>query len=87
MFFDEQTPAAVIEAVQTFERNHDRIKAADCRENALRFSIERFHRDFYEHAISQWDAFRSQTFRPRMQSQAAPGAQDASPPYKPLRAA
>jgi len=87
LFFDEQTPAAVIEAVRTFEQNHNRIQAADCRENALRFSVERFHQDFYEHAISQWDAFRSQTFRPRIQSQATPDSHDMRPPYKPLRAA
>jgi glycosyltransferase involved in cell wall biosynthesis len=87
VFFDEQTPAAVIEAVRTFEQNHDRIKPADCRENAMRFSIARFHHDFHEHAISQWEAFRSQTFRPRMQTPTAAEPQVASPPYKPLRAA
>lgn len=77
----------MIGAVRTFEQNEDRIKPADCRENAMRFSIERFHHDFHEHAISQWDAFRGQTFRPRMQTPTAAEPQVANPPYKPLRAA
>jgi glycosyltransferase involved in cell wall biosynthesis len=65
VFFAEQTPAAVVDAIHTFEREGAGIKSTDCRENATRFSVERFQREFFEHAIEQWDQFRSQAFRPR----------------------
>jgi glycosyltransferase involved in cell wall biosynthesis len=42
MFFDAQTPAAVIDAVRAFESGAVRISAAACRENALRFAPSRF---------------------------------------------
>ena len=41
-FFHEQTPAAIVEAVQAFEAEESRYTAANCRENALRFSPAAF---------------------------------------------
>lgn len=92
VFFDEQTPAAVVEAVETFECEQSRIRPADCRENAMRFGVERFHREFFEHAIGQWDLFRSRTLpspeRPRNLEWLPSGpAADDQPPYKSLRVA
>lgn len=42
VFFAEQTMSSLIEAVEIFEREGNRIKPHACRENALRFSPERF---------------------------------------------
>jgi glycosyltransferase involved in cell wall biosynthesis len=41
-FFHEQTPAAIVEAVQAFEAEESRYTAFNCRENALRFSPAAF---------------------------------------------
>jgi glycosyltransferase involved in cell wall biosynthesis len=59
VLYDEQTPAAVIEAVVDFERGRDRIVGAECRANSLRFGVERFRREFFDHAMSAWDDFQS----------------------------
>jgi glycosyltransferase involved in cell wall biosynthesis len=42
VFFSEQTPAAVVDAVERFERNQSAIRAEACRLNAERFSPEHF---------------------------------------------
>ncbi|CAH2807857.1 MAG: Glycosyltransferase [Candidatus Burkholderia crenata] len=42
LFFDEQTTAAIIEAVEGFELGAVKIDPADCRANAERFSIRHF---------------------------------------------
>ena len=42
VFFDEQTPQAVIAAIRTFEAEAGRIAPAACRDNALRFAPARF---------------------------------------------
>lgn len=44
-FFDAQTPQAVAAAVRAFEAEPNRITAAACRENALRFAPERFREE------------------------------------------
>jgi glycosyltransferase involved in cell wall biosynthesis len=59
VLFDEQTPAAVMEAVTEFQHNPHRIAPADCRANSLRFGVDRFRREFYDHAMHEWDAFQS----------------------------
>lgn len=48
VLFDEQSAAAIAEAVRQFERNETRIRPEACRENARRFDRERFRRDFRE---------------------------------------
>lgn len=65
VLFNEQTPAAVVEAVQTFERQEHVIDTCACRENSLRFDVTRFHREFFEHAIDQWRLFAEQSGRSR----------------------
>lgn len=47
LFFDEQTPEALIDAMQRFEQHQ--FDPVACRRNALRFSIERFKRQFSEY--------------------------------------
>ena len=46
LLFSEQTPAAVEKAVYLFEKESTRIFPTVCRENALRFSPERFRNEF-----------------------------------------
>lgn len=56
MFFDEQTPQAIVQSVQSFERERQRFNPEACRRNASRFSQERFHhefREFCERAIAE----------------------------------
>lgn len=46
LFFKEQTPEAIINSVKRFEEIENFISPDDCRENALRFSPERFREEF-----------------------------------------
>jgi glycosyltransferase involved in cell wall biosynthesis len=46
MFFAEQSPIAIADAVRRFEAEGGRILTRACRENALRFSVERFNGEF-----------------------------------------
>jgi glycosyltransferase involved in cell wall biosynthesis len=48
ILFGTQTAAAVQEAVTRFEADHAAISPAACRQNALRFSAERFRREIVE---------------------------------------
>jgi glycosyltransferase involved in cell wall biosynthesis len=48
MFFREQTAASVVEAVEWFDRQYDRIDPRTCRANAERFSREVFRERFDE---------------------------------------
>jgi glycosyltransferase involved in cell wall biosynthesis len=44
--FAEQTPEAVRDAVERFERLDPPIRASDCRRNAERFAVGRFRAEF-----------------------------------------
>ncbi len=46
VFFGEQTPAAIVDAIGLFEQNSGRFVPATCRENALHFAPERFRAEF-----------------------------------------
>jgi glycosyltransferase involved in cell wall biosynthesis len=48
VFFAEQTSVSICEAILEFEENCDRILPIACRENAMRFSTERFQTEFLE---------------------------------------
>ncbi len=48
LFFKEQTPDAIVESIQRFERERMRFDPDACRRNADRFSKERFRREFRE---------------------------------------
>lgn len=58
VFFEEQTMNGLLNAVHIFEENAAAISAADCRANALRFSADRFRREFKEHVESEWNEFQ-----------------------------
>lgn len=58
VFFEEQTMTGLLKAVHSFEMNADAISAADCRENALRFSPDRFRREFKDLVESEWNSFQ-----------------------------
>lgn len=60
VFFDEQSPEAVIAAVDLFERSVGAIKPGDCRMNAERFSTERFRAQFAALVDAEWQAFHNQ---------------------------
>ncbi|BCK88809.1 hypothetical protein MIZ01_2615 [Sideroxyarcus emersonii] len=57
VFFQEQTPKAVVEALHIFEVEGGSISAQACRENALRFSPERFRKEFTEFVDASWRAW------------------------------
>jgi glycosyltransferase involved in cell wall biosynthesis len=57
VFFDEQSAAAVANAVRTFEEHREKISAAACRAQAERFSAARFREEFTKFvagAYAQW---------------------------------
>jgi glycosyltransferase involved in cell wall biosynthesis len=48
IFFDEQTPQSIIQAVNYFLENKSLIKPEDCRQNAELFSVNNFRNNFTE---------------------------------------
>lgn len=48
LFFEEQTVKSLMEAVYRFDSIKHHIKSSDCRQNALRFSVDRFREEFLE---------------------------------------
>jgi len=68
-FFEEQTVECLQEAVRWFEAASERFDPALIRRNAMRFSAERFCRDFAMHIEKEWERFQRETapelaFRP-----------------------
>lgn len=49
LFFNEQSVESVVKAITDFDLICENISPYDCRENALRFSSERFKREFEEY--------------------------------------
>ncbi len=60
VLFGEQAPTVIVEAVRAFEREEDRITPAECRANALRFSVQRFRREMLAFVDQQWRGFAQQ---------------------------
>lgn len=58
IFFNEQTAASLIDAVNLFESVGHNILPTDCRLNALRFSEERFHREINDYIEKKWCDFQ-----------------------------
>ncbi|MGL4609132.1 MAG: glycosyltransferase family 4 protein [Trueperaceae bacterium] len=54
VFFEEQTITSLQAAVQTFEKSISRFDPTKARENALRFSTERFKQTFLHFVEEQW---------------------------------
>jgi glycosyltransferase involved in cell wall biosynthesis len=57
VFFPEQTPASIADAVRRFEAQQGRIDREACRQNARRFSAARFRREFGEFVDAKWSEF------------------------------
>lgn len=57
VFFAEQTAEAIVAAVMKFERAEGHITADACRENAARFGVERFRREFIDLVETEWAVF------------------------------
>ena len=67
IFFQEQTPAAIIAAVQRFEREGDQIDPEACRRNALRFGPERFREQFRSYVTRRRRLAEARAQRRRLQ--------------------
>jgi glycosyltransferase involved in cell wall biosynthesis len=57
VFFYQQTEAAIIEAVKTFEQQHSRLLAINCRQNAERFADRIFCEQFEQAVLQKYKAF------------------------------
>jgi glycosyltransferase involved in cell wall biosynthesis len=64
IFFYEQTPDALIQSIQLFEKERSRFDPYSCRKNATRFSKERFCREFYEFCEEAMAKFRAKVKNP-----------------------
>ena len=59
VFFDSQTPDAVVAAIHAFDAARSRITPQACRDNALRFGTPRFRREFADYIDRAWATFSS----------------------------
>jgi glycosyltransferase involved in cell wall biosynthesis len=57
VFFAEQTPAAIVQAIRTFEAHESRIVPDNCRENAARFGTDRFRAEFAAFVAARCNEF------------------------------
>jgi glycosyltransferase involved in cell wall biosynthesis len=60
VFFPEQTVSALESAVVTFEQEEQRIDPAVCRQNAMRFTVDRFRSEFGGFVAERYERFRQQ---------------------------
>lgn len=56
VFFQEQSIEKICEAIKTFEEQQSRFTPENCRENALRFSMERFREQVKDYVTSKIQA-------------------------------
>lgn len=59
IFFGEQTIDSIIQAVTTLESTYENISFVACRENALRFSPDRFQSEFSSYVDKEWTKFKA----------------------------
>lgn len=59
IFFNEQTVASIINAVNSFENHQDVITSDNCRVHAEKFSQERFDAEFKSYIDTKWDIFNA----------------------------
>ena len=64
VFFDRQTPEAVAQAVERFEKNAAKFDPAALRRHAEAFGEGRFRREFGAYVAERWQAFEAQQKRP-----------------------
>jgi glycosyltransferase involved in cell wall biosynthesis len=58
VFFDEQTPEALMSAIGRFEKDGGRISPESCRARAAHFSRERFRENFGDYVEKQYEQWR-----------------------------
>ena len=63
IFFLEQTSQSIQEAVELFESVSETIEPQACRNNAERFSNQRFKQEFGEHLSKKWADFQKRNLR------------------------
>jgi glycosyltransferase involved in cell wall biosynthesis len=61
LFFGEQSPEAIRDAVKRFEANFKAFNSSTCRNNAMRFSVSRFRHELTDFVYQAWEEFRSRT--------------------------
>ncbi|MBN1535639.1 MAG: glycosyltransferase family 4 protein [Anaerolineales bacterium] len=61
VFFKEQTVESLIDGVNLFEANRNKIRSTVCRQNAERFSAQRFRSEFGKFVDESWQAFKKVT--------------------------
>ncbi|WP_101506256.1 glycosyltransferase family 4 protein [Erwinia sp. B116] len=59
LFFEKQSTDSIVEAIEKFQSICQHISANDCRENALRFSSERFKDELAKYVDLKWEEFQS----------------------------
>ncbi|MEQ3478795.1 glycosyltransferase family 4 protein [Klebsiella variicola] len=59
VFFYKQEIKSLVNAVQEFEKNIDVFNPQHCRENAIRFSEERFKQEITQFVDQKWSAFKN----------------------------
>jgi glycosyltransferase involved in cell wall biosynthesis len=62
VFYREQSAEAIIDAVGLFEANERKIRPMACRQNAERFSVQRFRAEFARFVEDSWAAFYSKNY-------------------------
>ncbi|MEL5449053.1 glycosyltransferase family 4 protein [Serratia bockelmannii] len=60
VFFDKQDVSAVVEAVKTFESSASLFEPQSCRNNAIRFSDERFRNEISNYINDKWEFFENE---------------------------
>lgn len=63
VFFPEQSVASIQDAVRRFEQAEQQILPVSCRENAMRFSPERFRQELGAFVEEAWKAFQARANR------------------------
>ncbi len=58
LFFPQQTPESLRDAIRRFDMHSQRITSENCRQNAERFSIDRFRQEARARVESAWDEFQ-----------------------------
>lgn len=57
VFFDEQSVPSLVKAINFFDTVSDKIEPQDCRENAMRFSVEIFKNNLSKYVEDKWTEF------------------------------
>ena len=59
IFFEKQEVKSLIDAISVFESNIQAFIPNNCRDNALRFSVERFQNEISAFIESKWNEFQN----------------------------